>query len=122
MRKGFAAVMYEIDSLPEVVYDEKSPTWSGDHAEYNWIFLRAQENWANDLLQARGYLFLNEILLLLGLPVSPIGQIVGWTYNVGQVEISRVDFGCWDHKDQEGPIRLCFNVEGPILHHLPSAD
>ena len=41
-------------------FDEYNPSWNKT-AEYNLLFLRGQQAHANDLLHARGYLFLNEV-------------------------------------------------------------
>ena len=40
-------------------FDESCPGWTKD-PEYNLMFLRNQQQYANDLLESRGYLFLNE--------------------------------------------------------------
>ena len=41
-------------------FDESCAAWQND-AEYNLTFLKAQQQYANDLLKARGRLFLNEV-------------------------------------------------------------
>lgn len=115
-------VTYEIDKTAEFVFDDKSPSWSKpEYQEYNWLFLRSQQNWANDMLRAQGYLFLNQVLHILGIPSTVAGQIVGW---IPAKPDWVVDFGCWDDMGKElasnpdGSIQLKFNIQGPILHIL----
>jgi hypothetical protein len=125
-------VLFVSSSLDNDIYkawfDKNSNSWSSPQfGEYNWMFLRHQQNWANDLLRARGHLFLNEIRNLLGLPHTAIGAIVGWVYSEVKPENGGnfVDFGCWSQEDapiEDAPegegILLNFNVQGSILHHL----
>lgn len=93
--------------------------------EYNWAFLRNQQNWANDMLRSRGHLFLNEVYGLVGLDHTSAGSIVGWVYDrENDRGDNYVDFGCWGQKDDRQPldfyngrefgILLDFNVDGPI--------
>jgi hypothetical protein len=91
--------------------------------EYNWIFLRNQQNWCNDMLRSRGHLFLNEVYGLLGLEHTSAGAIVGWIYDRESNGDNYVDFGCWGEDDgqpldffngREYGILLDFNVDGPI--------
>jgi len=94
--------------------------------EYNWVFLRSQQNWANDMLRSRGHLFLNEVFSLLGLEHTSAGAVVGWMHHRdNEVGDNYVDFGCWQAHDgspsaffngEEGAILLDFNVDGPIWH------
>lgn len=102
---------------------DSSTSWSRPHLEeYNWVFLRQQQNWANDMLHSRGYLFLNEVYGMIGLSHTSAGQIVGWIYEREGEGDGFVDFQCWDQKDnplqfnngREGSILLDFNVDGPI--------
>ena len=60
-------------------FDEYNPNWEKD-SEYNLMFLRAQQNYANDLLVKRGYLFLNDVYKMLGFEPTRAGQVVGWRY------------------------------------------
>lgn len=65
--------------------------------EYNLMFLKQQQQYFNDLLVARGYVFLNEVYKALGIPDSKEGQIVGWTYNPDNLEGDNyIDFGLYD--------------------------
>lgn len=101
--------------------EESSTNWSKPlFHEYNWLFLRTQQNWANDMLRARGHLFLNDVHDVLGMSRTALGAIVGWVYT----EDSVVDFGCWEQQRNplgariDGAILLDFNVQGSILQHL----
>ena len=90
---------------------------------HNWVFLRSQQNWANDMLRARGHLFLNEVYGILGLSHTSAGSIVGWIYKrENDRGDNYVDFGCWDQQNEpldffngrDDSILLDFNVDGPI--------
>lgn len=108
-------------------FDEFSDYFRKD-PNYNLLFLKKQQNWANDKLRAQGYLFLNDVYESLGIPKSPAGQIVGWIYNPDDKTIdSYVDFGIYDENDenkrrfvngQEKAILLDFNVDGVIYNKI----
>lgn len=68
--------------------------WTKD-PESNLTFLRAQERWANDRLQAVGHLFLNEVYDMLGLPRSSAGATMGWVYDPKNPDY-KVDFGIYN--------------------------
>ena len=77
-------------------YDESCDGWNKD-PEYNLMFLKAQERFANDKLKAQGYLFLNDVYKELGILPSKEGQIVGWVYSPENPDVdSYVDFGIYD--------------------------
>ena len=88
------------------------------------MFLKAQQQYANDLLRARGRLFLNEVYDMLGIPKSKAGQVVGWVYDEeNPVGDNYVDFGIYDLSKErvrrfvngdERNILLDFNVDGNI--------
>lgn len=59
-------------------FDQRSRNFE-NNKDYNLMFLRAQESYANDKLQTRGHLFLNEVYDALDLTRTAAGQIVGWT-------------------------------------------
>lgn len=97
---------------------EWSPT-----PDYNLHFLRAQQQIANDNLNSRGYVFLNDVYKSLGLPLIPAGQAVGWFKDNPKSEGNNyVDFGIFDQPDRfndfmrgkEGALWLDFNVDGVI--------
>lgn len=105
-------------------FDPYSTSWSKE-PEYNLIFLRCQQNWANDLLKARGHVFLNEVYDMLGLSRSNAGAVVGWV--VSDEGDNYVDFGIFDPNNEnarefvngrEGSILLDFNVDGIIYDKI----
>lgn len=68
--------------------------WTKD-AEANLMFLRAQEKWANQRLQAVGHLFLNEVYDMLGIPRSVAGTQMGWMYDPKDPD-NKVNFGIYN--------------------------
>lgn len=107
-------------------FDESSRKWSKT-PEYNLLFLKSQQNFANDRLQARGYLFLNEVYEALGLQPSQAGSVVGWI--ISKDGDNTVDFGIFDMKSPEKRafvngfernILLDFNVDGVIYDKVPA--
>lgn len=103
-----------------VYFDNKSRNYE-TNMDYNRMFLKAQQQFANDKLQARGHIFLNEVLDDLDLPRSPAGQIVGWTKNGpdGYVNfrILEVERETEDGR-HEPALLLDFNVEGDIWSQM----
>ena len=104
-------------------FDNGCTGWTKD-PEYNLMFLKDQQRYANDLLKSRGHLFLNEVYDMLGIPRSTAGAIVGWVYDEKHpVGDNFVDFGIYDLYDEkkrdfvngyERTILLDFNVDGEI--------
>ena len=105
-------------------FDETCIGWTRD-PEYNMMFVTQIQNWANDRLQSKGYLYLNEVYEMLGFQRTKAGQVVGWLYN-GDGD-NYVDFGIFNikHKQKrrfvngyEKSIWLDFNVDGNILNKM----
>lgn len=110
-------------------FDDGCSNWQKD-SEHNLWYLKQQQNWANDKLRANGYLFLNDVYDMLGIPRTKAGQIVGWIYdpeNPNHKGDNFVDFGIYDYTKEanrdfvngyERTILLDFNVDGPIYDQL----
>ena len=103
-----------------VYFDSKSRNYE-TNPDYNRMFLKAQQAFANDKLQTRGHLFLNEVLDDLDLPRTPAGQIVGWTkdgpdgyVNFRIVEVERET----EDGRHEPALLIDFNVEGNIWEKM----
>lgn len=128
-KKEVVDVIPEIDQYSEYsrFYDDGCKEWSKD-PEYNLMFLKAQQQYANDKLKAQGYLFLNDVYDQLGIPRSKAGQIVGWIYDPENPQGDNyVDFGIYDVTKSnardfvngyERTILLDFNVDGNIWERM----
>lgn len=101
------------------IFDDGCPGWSRDQRAVD-MFLKYQEQYANDICRARGHLFLNEVYDMLGMPRRKIGQLVGWIYDAGK----RVDFGLKSkvndrfNRGEVSTAILEFNVDGEILSKI----
>ena len=115
-----------IDDTSKIWY-EGNPGWSKD-PEFNLMYLKKQQAYANDLLKSRGYLFLNEVYEILGFPRTAAGQQIGWIYDEkNPIGDNFVDFGIYDIHDEqkvnfvngyERSIILEFNHDGNILEYI----
>lgn len=100
-------------------FDAASSHWEKS-PEYNLHFLRTQQAYANQLLQTRGHLFLNEVYDMLDIPRTKEGAVEGWVREGNGF----VDFGIYELYSEaarnfvngyENVILLDFNVDGNIL-------
>ena len=120
VKKTVMVVDPNLQSDYAVYFDQKSRNYE-TNMDYNRMFLKAQQQFANDKLQTRGHLFLNEVLDDLDLPRTPAGQIVGWTkdgpdgyVNFRIVEVERET----EDGRHEPALLLDFNVEGNIWEKM----
>ena len=108
-------------------FDDGCLGWTKD-PESNLTFLKQQQNYANDTLKRKGFLFLNDVYDMLGIQPTKAGQIVGWIYDEkNPIGDNFVDFGIYDinrpkNRDfvngYERVILLDFNVDGNILEMI----
>ena len=108
-------------SIYAVWFDQMNPNWSKD-PEINRIYLRSMQNYLNDLLHARGHLFLNEVYAELGFEHSQAGSVVGWIMHPDGDNY--VDLGVFNDLDpdrvrdfvngRDASVLLDFNVDGLI--------
>lgn len=104
-------------------FDEYSKNWC-KNADYNRMFIVAQQNYLNDLLNARGHVFLNEAYDALGLDRTKEGAVVGWVLGNGD---DYIDFGLFTcdtpaaqdfMTGREYSVLLDFNVDGVIYDKI----
>lgn len=119
----------DIDGYSEYArfFDELSSYYEKD-SEYNLMFLRKQQRYANDLLRSKGRLFLNEVYDMLDIPRTKAGQVVGWVYDPDNPNVDNyVSFGIYDVDKQtcrqfvngvERAILLDFNVDGNVWESM----
>ena len=134
--KTVKEIQYDIEGNPleniseyARFFDEATSTEHRKDAEYNLMFLRRQQDYANEVLKAKGHLFLNDVYEMLGIPKTKAGQVVGWIYDEKNPNGDNyVDFGIYrlsgyepsDERKRafingyERNILLDFNVDGPI--------
>lgn len=103
------------------LYDEYNKNWQRER-NYNVMYLSSQQVHVNNLLQTRGYVFLNEVLKSLGIKQTKAGQRVGWVK--GGKGDDFIDFGIFND-EEEGERFVCgaesrgiwlvFNCQGDIL-------
>lgn len=109
-------------SLPNSDYAkwfDQSSKFYEKSSERNLLFLKGQEKVANELLNARGHLFLNEVYDMLDIPRTAAGAVTGWVKGNGD---DYVDFGIYENNDAardfvngwEREVKLDFNVDGVI--------
>lgn len=109
------------------LFDDGCLGWSKD-PEYNLMFLKDQQRYANDRLKAKGSLFLNEVYDMLGIPRTKAGAVVGWIFDEKHPNGDNfVDFGIYDLNNKktrdfvngyERTILLDFNVDGVIYDKI----
>lgn len=120
VKKTVKATDPNLQSDYAVYFDSRSRCCE-KNMDYNRMFLKAQEAYANQLLRSRGHVFLNEVLDSLDLPRTPAGQIVGWTKNGPDGYITfrttEVDRELSDGRF-EPVLLLDFNVEGNIWEKM----
>lgn len=106
------------------VFNRQNSTAFDEDYDYNIVFLRAQERYANQKLKADGFLILNDLYENLGFKKTPEGALVGWIAGEGDDEVS---FDMDDMENirrgayldgEEGSIFLDFNVQGVIWDRI----
>jgi len=104
-------------------FDENNKNWQRSTPNHNQFFIACQQNWANEMLKARGHVFLNEVYDMLGFERTAAGAVVGWVYDEDGPGDHFIDFGVLDGdrytgqrfiNGEERSVRLDFNVAGPI--------
>ena len=104
-------------------FDDGCRGWDKD-PDYTLMYLRQVQNFANDKLREKGYLFLNDVYDMLDIPRTQLGQVSGWMLDGGD---GYIDFGIYNLDDErkrafvngrERAILLDFNVDGEIIHNL----
>lgn len=108
-------------------YNSQTTTEWKNNRHDNLRFIWLQQKFANDKLHRKGYLFLNDVYEMLGLPVCDYGQVVGWVAKREGDNDGYVDFGIFDHHSDEvklylgginEEILLDFNVDGLVADKL----
>lgn len=108
------------------IFDESNPNWEKS-PEFNMMFLRSQQTYFQNILNSRGYVFLNEVYDALGFEMTSAGALVGWMQNPESEPTNYISFGLFDYdkpmtrrfiNGQEDALLLDFNVDGMIVDLL----
>lgn len=129
VQKEVKEVMDKTETDPYTfIFDETNPRWEKDF-DYNRMFIKSVQNTANIKLKRKGYLFLNDVLDMLGFQRgTAIGQFAGWMFDPTNPDIdSYVDFGLYDLDDPnkvnflegyERSVVLHMNCDGIIINKI----
>lgn len=80
-------------------FDQSNAMWTNQPGENRFLISSAQ-NYFNDILNRRGYVFLNEIYTHLGFQPVPEGQTMGWIRNEDFPD-SVIDFDIFNSQASE---------------------
>ncbi len=102
-KKGKEKTKVETIFKPGFEHDANYTTWLIDTNDKLWYwrkpeltkyYLDEQQRFLTDLLQSRGFVFLNEVLRALHKPEIPEGQFIGWVYDEDKATGDNyIDFG-----------------------------
>ena len=106
-------------------FDVDCRRWTND-PEKNMFFIKQVQEYANVRLQNEGYLFLNDVYDMLGLPRTRAGQCVGWVYDEkNPIGDNYIDFGIYKFDKNkefingyEPVVLLDFNIDGCIIDKI----
>ena len=105
-------------------FDWHNPYWQ-PNMQYNLMFARSQQNYANDKFRADGHYWTDDADKALGFKSRKEGRTTGWHYDPKDPTIDNfVDFNiqeAWEH-DEDGTLRPVlyfeYNVDGSILNKI----
>lgn len=105
-------------------FTRSNPYWEED-SSYVEMFLRSQQNYANDKLKATGHLTLNDVYDMLGFHDSKAGMVVGWIYdldhpngdNYVEFDVKKVNLPN-EQGGYEEAYAINFNVDGNIYNEM----
>lgn len=102
-------------------FDKKDSKAAVDNYEFDMAYIAAHRDIAQALLEANGYLFLNELYELFGYGKSADGQVVGWVYDKKHPTYIELNPTSVLRECEDGPevlesvIMIDPNVQGPII-------
>lgn len=121
----------DISKSPYTFYFDSSSPYYETNDDYNMMFLRSIQQYANDQLRTNPYgiLTLNSVLDSLGIQGTDeqrrMGMVVGWKYEKdNQIGDNNVDFGITEgyRETEDGRVEPCiildFNVDGNVYDRV----
>lgn len=108
--------MFKALSKYAMKFDDRSYGWTKDK-ETNLTFLKHQENYFNELLKSRKYLFLRDVLEGLGMTITKDSCLVGWIFEENnKIGDNFVKFDI--HEADNTNFFVDFNVDENIIDRL----
>lgn len=115
---------------PYARFADESDNFVEDLPEYNDTWIKTIETAANHKLKTYGYIFLNDVYKMLGMPITPNGVNVGWVLagEYGVPVEGHDNFISFDlthvrnkrhNEGLEENVILDFNVDGVITEIFP---
>lgn len=114
---GYVLPNGRVASMYARLFSERGSTQWCPSDSTNHMNVHLWQNWCNDLLNARGYLFLNEVYQMLGFEPVKEGQVVGWVKNNPRGGDNYVDFHAtdvWISDYGDRAILIDPNVDGVV--------
>lgn len=121
---------YDANSISDYArfFDQSCKGYTKD-PEFNLMFLKQQQAYANQKLKTKGFVLLNDVYKMLGIQPTKDGHVVGWIYNKNNtIGDNYIDFGIYNEDNPatrrfvnglESVVLLDFNVDGYIYDRLP---
>ena len=114
----------QVSPYARVFAKETTSQWAND-ASYNLFFLKAQQEYFTQILQAKGYVFLSDVYKALGFEETTASRVVGWFLeedadnyvDFGLYTLGRTDRSLFINGDEKA-VWLDFNVNGVIHNKL----
>lgn len=95
-------------------FDSGCPSWEKE-VKFNEYFLKAQQNYFTEMMQAQGFVFLRDVYMGLGLATTKESCILGWVKGVVK-EKDYVNFS-YSQIEDTSDFELIFECY-PILDYL----
>lgn len=106
-----------VGSLYNKVFDQNSTIWEIDRAT-NRLKLSAAQDYLNQLLNARGYVLLNELYESIGLPATSVGCVAGWALEAEGDDFIDLGLDSPVNRVAENKFLITPNVNGVVYEHV----
>ena len=99
------------------VFDDTCAAWERNR-EFNKYYVRTMEEYFNDRLKYKGYVFLRDVYEAFGWSITLESIKCGWRYN-GDIGDRCISFTVYESEDKEDPdLIIDFNVDGDITKYF----
>lgn len=119
--KGYEELQGDYGSYGKWVIKEENDYWKSDNlsiGEYITYLTNVVQRTLNDNLKIKGYIFLNDVLKVIGLEPTQAGQLVGWMYDPTNPNIDNyINFDIYEDGSDDR-FFIDFNVDGLICDKI----